>query len=50
MDRIEAFIVKHPIITVIGFFLFLGSLENGVPMVADPISHALGQVCRAIFG
>lgn len=48
-DRVEPYVVKHPIRTTIGFFLFLGSLETVVPMIADPISHALGRVCEAIF-
>lgn len=49
MERVEHFITKHPIATVLGFFLFLGSLEKGVPLIADPISRTAWRICEAIF-
>lgn len=50
MERIEDFIVRHPIMTVLGFFLFLGSLEKGVPLIADPISSTAWRICQFILG
>lgn len=48
-DRVTPYIERHPVRAVIGFFLFIGSLEKGVPMVADPISHLMGQISHFIF-
>lgn len=46
----EAWVERHPIITVLGFFLVLGSSEKVVPLIADPLSHTAWRICQFILG
>lgn len=42
--KVTRYVNDHPARTVIGCVLFFVTCEKIVPMVADPISHAIGRI------